>query len=1124
MSNTAPPVLDKNAEAFRKEVAAGLQANVDWKPADPAADQASAALIGVFSRFCEVLVERLNRAPEKNFLAFLDLLGASLLPPQPARVPVTFTLNAGSAVDALVPAGTQVAAPPAPGTNDPVIFETERELSVVAVNLQALFSADGAGDLLADHGELLTNPSDEGISVFSSDQVNEHVLYIGHELLGVPRLREVRLDVAAEVVDASGAREFNYRQLIWERWDGSEWRRALSQNLSNPPLQFSAADGMQPSAPQTIGGITNSWMRCRWPFPIASDTEATLPIWHRINVGAQVVGELLRPDALFTNGQPVDGMRPFYPFGLQPGLGDALYIGSGEAFSLPGAKVFLSLPVLNPTGMSAGGSGVPSVQTYDNLNLWYEASNGTGWFQLGSSGPEEESSDVFTDGTRAFTVNISRGSRLVSITLPDGKDPSRVLRPTEINGVTSCWIRVRIVAGNYGRDAHYIDDPDHAGQLKFVAATFAPPLLESLSIGYSAVIPPTPADVVSHNNLQFENLRPALARGQPVMPFRALPDQPPSLYMGFTIPADRTAFPNRAISLYHGVKGAVFGEVVPLAPRNSIEKVTASENGVRVDHRFRLTNMGNESATYELRVVGGLWADSLDPHGVTVPAGVAADVTVTVTVPPASQIPAGKVSDATVLSATSGVHTYSARLETRIGGATSPPRSLRWEYWNGTSWSKLSVLDDTGELTRSGIVEFLAPGDLMAAGFFGVNAYWIRAVLFDPDGGRPPVLRRVLPNTVMASQTRTVRDEHLGSSDATGHQKFRTTRAPVLASPQLEVREAAPLTGAELAALQAMHGAIDVTRPDPKAAGAVWVRWLEVSDLYASGPQDRHYVLDHATGEVRFGDGVQGRIPPRGSGNIRMARYQIGGGRAGNVPAGTIVQMKTTVPFVATVSNPEAAMGGVETESTAALLDRAPRLLRHSNRAVAANDYEDLARLASPEVTRAKCVPLRRLQIDPLGNEPIPGVVSVIVVPDSKDPKPQPSLELLTRVEKYLRANQAATAMIHAVGPQYVRVDVTVEAAVEHPEGTTVVEEAIRVALDAFLHPLTGGRSGAGWDFGREPHSSDLYAIVGGIPGVDHVRQLSLTQSEEIPGARAAGRFLIYSGVHRIDLRFIGAQ
>src|SRR5260370_39660620 len=65
-----------------------------------------AALFHMFGRFAERIIERLNQAPDKNFLAFLDLLGASPLPPQPASVPLTFTLAGKGLVDAVVPAGT----------------------------------------------------------------------------------------------------------------------------------------------------------------------------------------------------------------------------------------------------------------------------------------------------------------------------------------------------------------------------------------------------------------------------------------------------------------------------------------------------------------------------------------------------------------------------------------------------------------------------------------------------------------------------------------------------------------------------------------------------------------------------------------------------------------------------------------------------------------------------------------------------------------------------------------------------------------------------------------------------------------------------------------------------------
>jgi predicted phage baseplate assembly protein len=191
---------------------------------------------------------------------------------------------------------------------------------------------------------------------------------------------------------------------------------------------------------------------------------------------------------------------------------------------------------------------------------------------------------------------------------------------------------------------------------------------------------------------------------------------------------------------------------------------------------------------------------------------------------------------------------------------------------------------------------------------------------------------------------------------------------------------------------------------------------------------------------------------------------------------------------------------------------------------VTIEDYEDLALLASPEVARALCVPLRNLADDPLGNTVCPGETSVIIVPRSEDDKPLPSLELISRVREYLVDNSVPTANVSVVGPEYVRVDVTAEIALVSLEGASAVEQAVREKLAEFLHPLTGGADGTGWDFGREPYKSDFYALLHGISGVDYVRSLDVPVDAGDADIKETGRFLVYSGNHTISLIFDGTD
>jgi predicted phage baseplate assembly protein len=1120
--SAAPLVDPRTAATLREELLQKLRGHVpEWSAVDPVSgqrDQAAAALVGICARFGEIVIQRLNQVPDKNFLAFLDLLGVSRNPPQPARVPLTFTLAQGSVVDAVVPAGTQVAAPPAEGDSEPVLFETERELPVVAATLQSLITVEAERDMVADHSALLASPDAAGRAIFSGDRSNEHLLYVGHGTdLTTNKVTQLSVTLHLNAQPAENQREIVPADLRWEVWDGTTWSVIAPANVIQPAnLNGEFRFSNLPTMPAlTLSGISSHWLRCRLLKPISPGATAAagmlraplLPVLDAAHVRATAARSGITPDAAFANAQAVDVTKPFLPFGERPKLGDAFYVGSTEGFGLPGASVSLVLPVVNPLPPPpAQGPVVPSP------TLRWEVWTSAGWTLLGESSRTATGTSPLVDTTRAFTNGLGTSA---SITLPAG------IAPTTINGETSHWIRVQIAGGNYGEDARYVS----AGTppvFTLQPATFVPPMLRSLTLGYSFDTPEVPAAVLGYNNLEFENLGadPSRPFGQAL--FRGFSSQPATLYMAFSVPEARKTFPNRAISLYHALRSFQYGELAtPLHPDLSV--LGAAANTVAT-HRFTVSNPGREVANVVLSTQGGAWQRALTPTSMRLDPGESRVATVAVTVPDAQGPGAATASDRGFLQLSGGgVEALSSvAFETRVGASGPPRRRLRWEYWNGHGWSRLIAADGTDRLSRTGVIEFLGPADLTLSRQFGIDAYWVRALLEAGDQPLVPRVRALAPNTTMASQVVTLRTEVIGSSDASEHQQFRTVRTPVLLGQQLEVREPGPLAHDELAQLTAVHGTDAVT-----AAGTnneFWVRWTEVPDLHGAGPLDRHYVLDHLSGQVTFGDGVQGRIPPRGVGNLRLARYQAGGGQRGNCPAGSIVQMKTTVPYVDRVTNIDAAASGFDAESTTALVTRAPRTLRHGGRAVAADDYEDLARLASAEVARARCVPLRRLREDPLGSVPVPGALSLIIVPGSSDPKPLPSLELLELTAGYLRTRQAANADISLVGPLYVRVDVAMEVALARIENATEVDRAIRGQLAAFLHPLTGGRDGAGWDFGRKPQLSDLHALINGVAGVDHLRKLTVSRHEDLAGTEATGRFLVYSGQHQIDFSFTGGE
>jgi hypothetical protein len=110
MRGRVPPKLDdRSFQQLRDEAIERLQAAcpawTDLSPSDP-----GIALVEAFAYLTQVMLYRLNRVPEKQYNAFLQLLGITPLPPAAATTRLQFS-RTGAGTDAItIPAGTRVAA------------------------------------------------------------------------------------------------------------------------------------------------------------------------------------------------------------------------------------------------------------------------------------------------------------------------------------------------------------------------------------------------------------------------------------------------------------------------------------------------------------------------------------------------------------------------------------------------------------------------------------------------------------------------------------------------------------------------------------------------------------------------------------------------------------------------------------------------------------------------------------------------------------------------------------------------------------------------------------------------------------------------------------------------------
>ena len=450
------------------------------------------------------------------------------------------------------------------------------------------------------------------------------------------------------------------------------------------------------------------------------------------------------------------------------------------------------------------------------------------------------------------------------------------------------------------------------------------------------------------------------------------------------------------------------------------------------------------------------------------------------------------------------------------------PSTLVWEYWDGRFWNIITTnKDDSRAFTRTGHVYFQGPGNGVKKDVMGSVTdsplYWIRVRLAKNGYDTTPKLSAVLTNTVSATQAQTINNEIVGGSDGTPGQTFTLANTPV-------IELAAPYTITRSDGIKVQVKSVQLEVDE----GAGYDPWQEVDDFFGSGPNDFHFTCDRTTGQITFGGGQFGRIPVANpaepNSNIMAAVYKFGGGSQGIVGAGAINALETFVDGVDSVINNQPTLGGTDEETLDAAKLRAPQVLKSRNRAVTADDFEYIA-LQTPGVNirRANALPLVHPKFP---GTPIPGVVTVIVVPQSDAPNPIPGAATLATVCAYINDHRLLTSEVYVIAPTYHVVMIQALVIVSPASDLSVVKTGIEQALTLFFDPLKGSKDGTGWPFGGTIYYSDVYRAILDVTGVSRLDNNQLvifldnqrqTFCRDVP--INAGE-LVYSKGHQISVSY----
>ena len=299
-------------------------------------------------------------------------------------------------------------------------------------------------------------------------------------------------------------------------------------------------------------------------------------------------------------------------------------------------------------------------------------------------------------------------------------------------------------------------------------------------------------------------------------------------------------------------------------------------------------------------------------------------------------------------------------------------------------------------------------------------------------------------------------------------------------------------------------------------------QWQEIDDLLSAGPEVQVpdlrqppgaprpparpvevFTVNPESGEVKFGDGLRGKRPPRNA-KLRVS-YDYGVGSAGNVGPGSI-NSSPALPAGLKVSNPIRTWNGTEAEQVSEGEKQIARYVQHRDRLVNATDFETITlRTPGVDIGRVEVIPAFSPELAPSEPGDAPGIVTLMLIPryDPKQPDaPNADSIFLDTICRYLDPRRLVTTQLILRGPVYKPIWVSVGLNVVAGSSTAQVREAVKQGLLNFLAPLRQSQAAQldnqaaflktpeyaymqkGWPLRKPVAARELLAVASRVPGV----------------------------------------
>lgn len=236
-------------------------------PSDP-----GITLVELFAWMTDLMLERFNQVPRRNYVTFLELLGVRLRPPAPAKTEVTFYLSTTLPEPYTIPQGAEVATLRTED-EDAIIFSTDKSLTIGTPQIRHVLTAPTAErepqmlrDRLVGSWRREANGNWQGLEfgIFDNHPQPGNCLYLVFDASDAIAGNVIAVTVKGDAATATGINP-DQPPRRWEAWTGQDWQPILLADNDDKTQGFSFSELVRQGGDPLSGADIILHLPQSWP-------------------------------------------------------------------------------------------------------------------------------------------------------------------------------------------------------------------------------------------------------------------------------------------------------------------------------------------------------------------------------------------------------------------------------------------------------------------------------------------------------------------------------------------------------------------------------------------------------------------------------------------------------------------------------------------------------------------------------------------------------------------------------------------------------------------------------------------------------------------------------------------